>query len=311
MRCRIALILFHLFTLLSLTGCDVDDERDECCELSTVRFRYLYNGTDCYFDFIRKVQYFLFDGTDGTFLREVQPMEGEMNKVDINGYEPGEYVLIAVANLHDYACLDRHETEGLQAFRLAVNKYDPRISGTFGNGDPLYWGECRFTVSPGRACNHVAEMANIHCVIRITVKWEGLPPATEGFTYVLENIGTGMDMHATNAREIGLQRFPPIENYEGTMMKDAYFNNLVLDAELITLRLTDDDIPRFQLFLNGTDITKPFDLAEIFRKWNWYPGLAQVQRYELNIKLTKDGMAEFNPGIGANIPDWSDGGTLQ
>lgn len=303
--------LWVIVMAFMFAACSIDDDRDECCdEVNTIRFRYLYKGSDCYSDYINSVEYFLFE-SNGNFIQEVENMEGALNKVDINNYPAGDYVLVALANLRDYGYVEGHAVEGLSAFRLAVDKFDSRLSGTFGNGDPLYWGECHFSVTPGCSINYLAEMSNIHCVLRIAVEWEGLPDFNEGYWYSLDGIGTGMEMHGGNASQIDVQKFPPIENYQGKMVRDADFKQQMLYGEMITLRWTDNDIPIFRLHHDNDTVTGAFHLKELFDKWNWHPERAQTQKYEIKIILNRNGTAEFKQGISAEIADWTDGGHLQ
>lgn len=300
--------LFFLLLCLMATSCSLDDDRDLCCEVNTVRFRYLYKSADRFTEYIGSTRYFLFDG-EGRYMEEMAPMECCPARVDISGLEAGSYRLVCVGNLEDYGTPEGYTDEGLKAFRLRVDDYFDE-SGAFANGDRLYWGECPFTVVPGTANNFTGEMSNVHCMLRVRVEWERLPERENGYRYRLEGIGRGMELHGGHASVIDVHAFPKVEDCTGSVLEEVPLRRRALEASLYTLRWGKDDIPRFRLYHDGDAVTKEIDLGDIFRRWGWYPERAPVQEYRIRLLIRTDGSIEVNQGLEADVGDWEDGGTL-
>lgn len=293
-----------------LHSCSLDDERDECCQAGTVRFRYLYVGMDRFADYVKDMRYLLFDG-EGRYLHDMPPTDASLpNKVRVDMLAGGDYTLVGVGNLDDYASLEGYAEEGLEAFRLRVDQYSPHGDGTFANGDRLYWGECRFMIVPGAFNGFLGEMANVHCVLRLRVEWERVPEFSEGYRFRLEGVGRGMEMHGGNAKYIDVQAFPPVESYGGSMTEDVPLRQFALQAELVTLRWTDAEIPSFRLMHGDEFVTKSIDLGRAFRQWGWHPDRAPVQEYELRMLVRANGSIEVNQGLRAGVGDWENGGVI-
>lgn len=306
---RPAHLLLLLSCLVLCLSCSLEDSRDACCEVNTVRFRYLYRDADRFGEYISKVRYFLFDG-QGCYLREMEPLPCCPARVDISGLEAGSYTLVGVGNLEGCGSPEGHAEGGLEAFRLALDNYRPDIPEAFRSGDRLYRGECAFTLVPGGVNDFLGEMSNVHCVLRVRVEWELAPPFSDGYHYHLEGVGTGMELCGSRAAAIGVHRFPPVEGYGGRTVEDVPLRRFALDASLVTLRWTDGDIPSFRLYRGDVPVTKVVDLEPIFHRWGWYPSKAPVQEYEIRMTVHQDGSIEVNQGIDVDVGDWEDGGTI-
>ncbi len=306
---KFLIFILPLLLLQLLAACDMDDRRDECCESNQVRFRYLYRGSDRFTDYISTVRYFLFDA-GGTFLREMYATECSPATVSICSLEAGSYTLVAVGNLGDYGSLGGYVEEGLEAFRLSVDKHFPQHPSAFANGDNLYRGECSFTVAVGATNSFIGEMSNVHCILRLKVEWELVPRFSEGYRYCLKGIGTGMEMNGTHAYSIDVHSFPPATGYDGQVMEEVPLRRFALNASLVTLRWTDDEIPCFILYHDDTPVTKEIDLKSVFRQWGWYPSQTPVQIYEIRMLIHSNGSIEINQGLEVGVNDWIDGGTF-
>lgn len=296
---------------LLLHSCSLDDDRDQCCQAGTVRFRYLLVGVDRFADYVKNVRYLLFDG-EGRYLHDMPPTDESLpNRVRVDALDAGRYTLVGVGNLDDYASLEGYAEEGLEAFRLRVDQYSPHGDGTFANGDRLYWGECRFMIVPGAFNGFLGEMANVHCVLRLRVEWERVPEFSEGYRFRLEGVGRGMEMHGGHAAHIEEQAFPPVDVGGGdSMTEDVPLRRLALQADLVTLRWTDGTIPTFCL-LHGQDaVTKEVDLRVAFRQWGWSPSRTPLQEYEMRLLIRADGSIEASSGLRAGVGDWEEGGNI-
>lgn len=306
MKIRLPLLLPFL---LLLASCSLEDDRDECCFRNTVLFRYNYRGADRFREYISGMRYFLFDG-DGGFVREMQPMAGNMAQVNIAGLEAGSYTLIGLGNLVDYATLEGHAEGGLKAFRLQVSDWYDTTRTVFASGDRLYWGECRFTVVTGESNAFLGEMSNVHCVLRVRVEWERMPGFSDGYGYRLDGIGTGMEMHGGNATAIDIKTFPKVSGYSGSMQKDVTLRRMALEETVITLRWGKDDMPRFRLMHDGETASKVVDIGYVFGRWGWHPENTPVQEYAILLYIRDDGSIEVKQGLDAGVSDWIDGGTI-
>ncbi len=307
LRCFLSLL-----PCLVLASCSLADWRDECCELNMVRFRYLYRGRDRFSEYVSSVRYFLFDGS-GNFLRETPHIRGCPSRVSIASLEKGGYTLVAIGNLEDYGSLTGYAQQGLEAFRLKVDDLYPSSEvgeNVFCNGDRLYRGECAFTIVPGCSNSFLGEMSNVHCVLRVKVDWKLVPPFTEGYSFRLDGIGTGMEMFGDNAYSIDVHSFPPVESYGGSLVEDVQMHRFTLTATLVTLRWTDKDMPRLYFCHDGVQASKTVDLGYVFRQWGWYPSRTPVQEYEIRLLIRPDGSIEVNQGFEAAVNDWRDGGTF-
>ncbi len=300
-----------LLSCLVLASCSLADWRDECCDLNMVRFRYLYRGRDRFSEYITSVRYFLFSG-NGDFLGELPHLKDYPMRVSIETLEAGGYTLIAIGNLEDYGTLTGYAEQGLEEFRLKVDDLYPSSEEgrVFRSGDRLYRGECAFTIVPGDSNSFLGEMSNVHCVLRVKVEWKLIPPFSDGYSFRLDGIGTGMEMFGDNAYGIDVHSFPPVESYTGSLLEDVRLRRFTLTATLVTLRWTDRDMPRLYLCHDGVQASKTVDLGYVFRQWGWYPSQSPVQEYEIRLLIRPDGSIEVNQGFEAAINDWIDGGTF-
>ena len=303
-----ALRLLLALLLWLPASCTLEDERDYCCERNTMRYRFLYRGEDRFGEHIRRMEYFLFDA-EGRYEGRMYPQEGDLARVGLDSLPFGSYTLVAVGNLEDYGRLEGFADEGLAGFRLMLDDLRDQ-AGTLSNGDPLFWGSCRFTTAPGSDNTFLTEMAAIHSLLRLRVEWELLPEHPDGYLFRLEGIGTASDMGGEGALTIEGQRFPRHLGETGGMAVEVPLREMALEARLYTLRYTDERIPRFRLWHGQQPAGPEIDLGRAFRQWGWRPDMAPFQQWEVRVLIRADGAAEVTPGVGTDVDDWTDGGTI-
>lgn len=308
--------LFLALLCALLTSCNMNDKRDECCgEGSVMTFRYLLGSVDEFAECISSMQYFLFDER-GSFIFEMEPLNGDMTKVDLGGLSEGTYTMVAIGNLEDYGSLSDYAEEGLDGFYLTVDDvYDGSQSNSSGkilaNGDLLYWGQSDFTIVEGQSKTYRTEMSNVHCKLTIMVEWEGVPAYSSGYTFSLDGIGSRLSLNAEQSDTIGVHTFPAVSGRTAAMMEDVTMRNLSLETSLYTLRLSEEEeMPVFQLYHGGEEQIPDVDLASVFSQWSWKPSVAAVQEYEMLILIMLDGSIKISDSLEFSSLDWSDGGTI-
>ena len=303
---------------LLTASCNLDDSRDAChCEGSNVvDFAYTLKYTDCYNSYIGSVQYYLFDASDGHYLGQMYGEDSDLSLVNLDGLWAGDFSLVAVGNLDDYCTLTGLD-EGLDSLRLVVTQlYDgdtaTDASTIYANGDPIYWGQCDFTLTEDEVGQtFVGEMSNLHCTLLVRVVWEDLPDYTEGYALELAGIGLETELCAARADTLySYQLFPPVSEFSGTMREDVPLRQFALQANLYTLRYTDSNLPVLRVLHDDEQIIADIDLAEVFEKWAWSPDQAWIQDYELLVTIRSNGLVELSMSLTGNVVDWEDGGTL-
>lgn len=303
MRAGLSLLLLLLFV-----SCSLEDGRDACCWANTVRFRYEHEGRDRFTEYIRDTRWFLFDG-EGRFMEETGHMPDCPQRADISSLPAGVYTLVCLGNLEDYGSPEGHAGDGLDSFRLRVDDLAPD-GRSFRGGDRLYWGECRFRVVPGNSNRFTGEMSNVHCVLHVRAEWELVPEFPGGYRFTLDGIGTGMELCGSRADSIGVHRFPPVTGFTGVTSEEVPLRRFALEGDLVTLRWDGAHIPRLRLWHGEDPVTREIDLADIFRRWGWHPERTPVQEYALRLLIRPDGSVVVSQGIGVDVTDWEDGGTV-
>lgn len=302
--------------LMALTAsCDLEDICDggDCdTGSSTLVFRYLYDNADQFDNYISTMRYFLFDGS-GSYLGEMECYDGDLSRVDVSDLSAGDYSIVGLGNLVDYATIDGYTDGGLDNFRLTVSQlYDDTLSANaFANGDRLYWGQLDFEVVSGQSASYTVDMSNIHCLLTVRVEWEGLPEYSSGYVFKLSEIGNQVMMNSGgDAYSIGVHTFPEVTAHTAEMREDVKLRRFMLQTTLVTLRYGNEYVPVFTL-LNGQEVIFSYDLQAAFDTWGWHPDNAQVQEYAVMFTINNDGTTvEVTVGFDSHINDWEDGGTL-
>ncbi|MDY3068152.1 MAG: FimB/Mfa2 family fimbrial subunit [Parabacteroides sp.] len=305
---------FNILTLMLLSAlahsCYMVDERDVCCESNMVRFRYIYEGRDVYYDYIQTMECFLFDSA-GRFCATLETADGDIRRFRLDSVAPGKYTLVAVANLDDCGCFKCDADTTLRHFSLFLdNVYTKSAAKVYADGDHLYWATDELEIVSGGSNYFEIPVSNIHAGMTIKIEWENLPDYPEGYSYYLEGVSDACSFNPDRADAIGHLLFPETDRADAAVRKDVSLRNLGLYAEVNSLRYTNDAIPVFRLLHNGVPASKTVDFAEAFRQWGWKPDNMQLQKYEISMLIKANGNIEVRPYIDVGVSGWIDGGTI-
>lgn len=300
------LILGLLATLL--TGCSLDDDRDECCYQIRLHYHETIDGEDQFERDIKSMQHLLYD-SEGFFIRMIESTADNPQDVDISGLDNGEYTVITVANATEKTLFEDYEH--ISTFRLVHNARYTRTRSEnedYANSDELYWRKVTFTVD-GTSKVIDCPLSNIHCHLHVTANWKGIPKQMGLWTLRLFHVHTEY-----MAGEVGLvirERQHPVEtNQRGNHRIDADTFNFELEGEFITFRWTNERLPKLQIWCEDESATTMMDLQKAFEEWGWYPDRAQVQDYWINLQIGDDGSVDMRASGEARVNDWIDGGTI-
>ncbi|MEJ8764020.1 FimB/Mfa2 family fimbrial subunit [Phocaeicola sp. HCN-40430] len=271
-------------------------------------YRYTKQGLECFDDYIYRMHYYLFDG-DGRFMRQMFPEQGNMKRVSLEGMTPGEYTLIALANLDDYDTPDRDAKNGLENFEFVMQDFFPGTN-ELDSGDPIYWGTSTFVIEEGASNCFVTEMANIHCILSVEFEWEGLPPYSNGYSFRLEGVSGEYSLNPEHSSMLGIQTFPKHIGEPKKARRMSELEDMKLNVSIYTLRYKEGRIPELRLWHEDRPVTKPIDLEYVFGLWGWNPDINPVQEYAVKIMLKLDGSMEVIPKADADVNDWNNGGTI-
>lgn len=300
------LILGLLATLL--TGCSLEDERDECCYQIRLHYHETVDGVDLFQQDIKSMRHLLYD-SEGRFVRWIDSPASHPQDVDISDLESGAYTVVTVANATDKTLFENYDQ--LSTFRL---RHDGQYAGTrsevtnHDNSDELYWHMVSFTIDNQPKVID-CPLANIHCHLHVRAEWKGLPQQNGRWTMRLFGVPTEF-----LAGEVGLV----IRHISHPVMSMARTNhqvgtsnfNFELEAEFITCRWTNSDLPALQIWCDDEPASPLMDLEKAFQEWGWYPDRALIQDYWIELLIGNDGSVDMRAGGRANVSDWIDGGTI-
>lgn len=326
---------FLLLLLLTLgtTGCDIEDDRDLCCERLTLHYRYVRQDFhDEFRQHIQHMRHFLFD-QHGRFVRELPPSQGARQDVRLNRLPLGTYTVVTVANatqtntqLNELAA----SWSTLTGFRLALTHLvgtTPEAGGAIhGNGDELFWNARTFTAQRKREQRIICDLSNVHCHLYVKVKWNTVPKVDGDYTMRLTQVPLDYSLSPTPADTIlgrhdedfrgestpsqVVRTFPRYAGAFGTHDLTVPLYNLELEGTFTTLRYSDAHIPTLQLFHGNNAVTKPIDLRRAFLSWNWMPSSQPEQDYKIELTLYDDGRVIVNQWAETSVLDWVDGGSF-
>lgn len=304
------------------TACDVDDERDLCCDRVVMEYIYLSNGQDCFKQNIRSLRHFLFDKLE-RFVCEVPPGEDlQLQYLDGIELETGTYTMVTVGNAADATTLPTPNAgERLNNFKLHIAAADG------GNADPLYYGIRRFNLlreTSAREQRFVTQMANVHCRLRVTVRWQNLPPAMTDkphYRIQLENCAPTYHLDGAQGYSLGERRVPYSPCWDRTHRADLALNDLQLRTNFISLRYTDESLPTLRILYRNDDgdeagqseylpATPPLDLKTAFNAWGYNPSSVESQEYKIIISIYIDGRVGMKIESEVGVADWVDGGNI-
>ena len=311
-QCKYILCLLCLSCLV-FTSCDVEDDRDVCCKRILLEWHYMRDGQDKFMDNISRLRHFLFDGHE-RFLREI-PSGSDLQYQELDSLKAGSYTMIAIGNAATGTSLYAPPSgSSMQDFMLQVCGTDGR------NADPLYYGICRF--SPKLESAHllqrfVTQMSNVHCRLKVTVKWQNRPPvltADPVYRMVLEHCAESYELDATGGYSIGEKHFPYSPSWRRTHQMDCSLDSRELKETFVSLRYTDDNLPVLHILCledgGYVEQTPPLDLKKAFRSWSYRPSTAERQDYKIVVTIYMDGHVGVKVELETGIADWVDGGSF-
>ena len=300
--------LVYILLSLALGGCSLEDERDLCCDRYVMYYRYTRNGRECFREYIYNIHYYLFEAS-GKFIGRKYPEPDDIQKVELENLSSGKYIMIAMANIDDYAETDGNAGNGLADFRYRVGNYF-QDTGELANCDPIYWGVSSFTVEKGKGGSYTTEMSNVHCTLTIRLEWEGSPEYIDGYLFQLKGVRDTYSLDPSLSESLGIQTFPEEVGDFTSVWRSVNMEDMALESTVVTLRYTGGSLPVFRLWHNDTPITEPLPLEKAFDAWGWNPDINPVQEYSIRIRLLLNGNIELTPYDEGGINDWINGGTI-
>ena len=319
------LILGLLATLL--TGCSLEDDRDECCGV-TLHFRYMETGQDEFQSNIRSMRHFLFD-SNGIFITEILVPQ-TTNKVLIQQIDNGQYTMITVANSTtvNTAFSELIPRESLLSdFQLYLADSETRTSenGLYDNADELFYNATVFTVTESDRDFYFEDLSNVHCHLHVYLYWHKLPDYRGTFTMKLFDVPADFSLSPDSMMRVKtLTDDDSLEPSLGNSVQlvpvqmerlidhqiEVMPYNFKLMGEFITHRWTNKSIPILQVF-NGDDaVTRQIPLKEVFDNWNISPDSDPVQDYWLEIEVYPDGTSYVGKYMSGKVNGWIDGGKI-
>lgn len=312
---NLSLWLFFIICPASFifTSCDIEDERDLCCDRIVMEYHYMRDGQDKFKDNISTLRHFLFDGHE-KFLKEVPP-GSDPQQQELEAMEAGNYIMVTVGNAADGTLLMPPSSGSrLQDFMLHVAGEDGR------NTDPLFYGICRFGLlreSGNREQHFVTQMSNVHCRLKVTVKWQNRPPVmTQDPIYrmVLEDCARNYELDAANGYSMGEKHFPFSPHWQQEHRTDCSLDSRQLKHTFVSLRYTNRNLPVLHILCKEgeeyVEQTPPLDLKTAFSAWGYRPSTAESQNYRIVVTIYMDGHVGVKVEMDAGIADWVDGGAF-
>ena len=326
---RIWLLIFGLLATL-LTGCSLYDERDECCGV-TFHFRYLETGQDVFYDHIRSMRHFLFDG-DRMFLREITDTDGNRTDEDLfaEDIKNGFYTMVSVANTteaHTAITSLQSGVHRLEDFNLYLMNGETRTraNGYYDNADELLYNARRFEVTETERDFYFMDFSNVHCHLHVHLYWHKLTDYRGNFTMKLYGVPADFPLSPDSMMRVktptddeslipskgnSVQLVP--KKMMGTVdhQIEVMPYNFKLMGEFITHRRTNEQIPVLQVFNGKKEVTRRIILSEVLKAWNIKPDSDPLQDYWLDIEVYPDGSSHVSRYVTGKVNDWIDGGTV-
>lgn len=333
---KIVGVIAIIFQMILLTGCSLDDPRDACCNLSNgMRYVYRPHFIDEFSQHISSMRHLLYD-SEGNFIREMEP--GSDIQYHTLAIPAGRYMMVNLGNQSDRSELiqsdDGHVSQlTLESTALHDGKWLPsslsslRIGSSdsgiaLSNTDELFWGVSEFEIdSQGYISDlgfrrryddygwPVTEMNNIHCHLRVKVEWFNMPPGYGDYELELSGVPSRYSLDPTLSADAD-RYVVPVSNRTSSHRLTIPLLGFELDADFVTLRYTDSDIPTLRIYYKGEQISPDIDLQRAFTAWGWWPSAVHVQEYAISVTLYSNGKADVTPLIEGIVNDWIDGGSF-
>lgn len=309
-------VLFGCLLCVAFISCDIEDERDLCCDRIVMEYQYLQEGEDVFAENVRSLRHFLFDG-EGCFLQEVPP--GDNLRIQLlEPLETGDYTMVTAGNASASTTLEVPDKGGLlRDFMLQVS------AANTGNADRLYYGIRRFTLvkeSAHREQRFVTSLSNVHCTLKVTVKWQNLPPVLTNepvYRLVLDDCAGDYELDGEGGYALGEKSFLYSPDWNRRHTLDCSLQGLQLIETFISLRYTTDHLPVLHLLYREpgaegeyTRITPPLDLKKAFAAWGYNPSAVERQEYKIIITIYLDQHVGVKVEAEAGVADWVEGGSF-
>lgn len=317
-------VLLALF--LGFESCETDEENGDNL---TIYVRYCRETfKDDFQRFITQIRYLFFD-EDG-ILQHVVLLQRGIDS-DLQHLSPmlpyGRYTLVAIGNCEEHSdCEYKVGFTHMEEVTLAMHL---RQAGDLqGDCDPMYWGILPFEYAANKPNDYICDMSNIHCRLRVTVRWANhLPGYRQGYSLQLYNVPGVYGL--SPAYRIRLIPDADADPYESTLSQivhsfpetddtrlfhhgkkvDMYYAEL--DAEFVTYRYTDDWIPSLRVYHDEEAMMKEIDLARFFCIQGWQPSRIAEQVFHLLVvvypQTDKVTVSSFPQSDGVG---WLDGGSI-
>lgn len=319
---KIRLLILGLLATL-LTGCSLDDDRDECG--IKIRFRYMVDNKDCFTRDVTTMRHFLFD-SDSIYVREFISSCDYSEDLLIPDLEKGRYILITLGNMSDKTQLSElipGQTK-LREFSQGINSM--QLGSFHSNGDELFYCSHEITVSANTPTYYLCDMSNIHCHLSVLATWDYTPSYHNNFTMRLYDVPASYSISPDSMRLV-------IQEYQAVRKTKAVYEdaellfpnepqsltdhvvsvlpyNFELEGEFVTQRYTNQYVPILQIFNGEEPITGRINLDRAFTYFGWYPDNTSVQEYAIKLTIHKDGSVDLNRWIRGSVADWVDGGII-
>lgn len=299
-------------TTMLLGSCSLDDDRDLCCDPQTgvvMDYRYMYLDRDVFRDYVNFTDHYLFDEW-GNFIKMVpQGRNPQRQYLDVR---PGTYHMVTVGNAADPVELFGHAEEGMEKFMLRVRSQaeltDTRAEYSFRAGE-LYGGFCKFTVEEKEETQYFrTDMSNIHCQLDIRVEFDSFVPEVGDYRFELSNVPSHYSMDYERIWNTYDHDFPADHGLRDSYSVTVPLVFLELEATFVTLRYSNECVPKLRLWLRDQPVTPEIDLERAFQTWGWVPDDQTVQEYRILVTLRRDGSVVLRPWVDGEVLDWVDGG---
>lgn len=333
---------FRILTLLLLgsilgaaPGCSIEDSRDECCGELVLHFRYTRGGDDMFARRITCISHWLFD-SEGRLIQQIDPAADQMQVLPLT-LPDGDYAILSVANM---AATERmHSQVGVTdaaEIMLELERLEEETEKD--NCSRIYYGYRTFRADGTRSLHYHSDMSNAHCVLDVTVRWKGNAPVHAApYTLRLDNIAGRYSSMLPEQQVVvnerpapasragyGYTEDDPMECTEGRVVhsfprscsqvitrhkQDAPMYNNQVRTEFVTLRYRDDQIPTVSMSNGASQVLRPIDLTDTFRRNGWVLDRNIEQKFAIIIEIGDDGTVTVYPAE-VHSNDWEDGGTI-
>lgn len=304
-------VLFVLLCCCLVAGCDIEDERDVCCQRVVIEYQYRREGQDKFKENISSLRHFLFSGS-GFFVKEV-PTGRQLQRLVMDSLDVADYVMVTVGNAASGTRLTAPPAgSSLEEFALQVAGADGR------NADPLYYGICRFKNQQvnSEQC-FVTQLSNVYCQLKVTVKWQLRPPVmTEAPIYQLrlEGCAESYELNGTRGYTMGEKLFPYSPGWNREHRIACALDGRQLRQTFTSLRYTNEQLPVLHILCREqqeyVEQTPPLDLAKAFATWKYRPSTVESQVYQIVVTIYADGRTGVKVEMETGVGDWIDGGNF-